>query len=450
MIYIRLLFAVFVPFYLGYLMTALILNKEEDCCLLERISLSYLIGTGVFSFYVFMVNWMGIRFDLLNVLLALLILLAPLQIVVLWKKSMFLNFKFNKPAPFSLIELALLIYVTLKLAYSFFEATVKPVTAWDAFAHHLFKSKALFLDQTISPATLNYIGGGLGYPMNIPINVSWIYVCLGQWNDALGQAIFPLLFFCAFAVFYSSLARYLSRPNVLIGSFIFTSLPFVVFHSTISYTDLPVAIYNLAAVLFLFNWVQTKNFKYVWIASLLSACALWTKNEAMGYTVINAAVFALPVLIEKKDKFKPLANIICAYLSTSLLVFFPWSLYKVLDKIEFAKTFERAGLINYFARIGPVVHMFNRKLFIDGNWNIFWYLFIILVIFKLMLIFRDRSKYLLALVFAYILFFFVYYLTASQQIYTFVFDGTVLCRNFMSFTLIAAFFLSYNLSIDEK
>lgn len=450
MIYIRLLFAVFVPFYLGYLLTALILNKEEDSSLPERLALSYLIGTGVFSFYVFLANWMGVRLDLISILLASLVLFIPLQAAVLWKRSMFLNFRFKKPQAFSPIELALLIYVTLKLAYSFFEATVKPVTAWDAFGHHLFKSKAIFLDKTINPATLQYIYNGLGYPMNIPINVSLIYICLGQWNDALGQVMFPLLFVCAIVLLYSSLARYTSRLTSLIGSFILTSLPIVFFHSTVSYTDLPVAIYNLAAVMFLFNYIKTMNFKYIWVASLLTACALWTKNEATGYLLMNAAVFSIPILIKNKNKLRLLINTMGTYLSSSLLVFSAWSFYIAHERLVFAGTIERSGLTDCFARIGPVMNIFLIKLCLDGNWNIFWFLFAILVLIRIVYILRDSSGYLLMLIFSYILFFIVYYITALPGIYQFVFNGTVLCRNFISFALIAVFFISYNLSIDKK
>jgi hypothetical protein len=439
-----------VPFYLGYLIVALILNKEKDASALERIALSYLIGTGALSYFIFILSWIGIKLGLFSIIVPLFILAVPLQIAVVKKNAMFLGFKFKKTAPFSLIELSLLAYVALKLSYSVFEALVKPVTACDAYVHHMMKAKAIFIDHTISPSMLKYLNAGVGYPMNVPINAAWTYFCLGQWNDALGQAIFPALFICAALLLYASLSRYSSRSNSLLGVFMLTSLPLVVFHSTISYADLPVAIYNLAAVIFLFNYLKTMNTKYIWIASILSACALWTKNEGMAYFLMNAAVLSIPVMIEHRNNKGYFLRTISAYSTLPFLAAIGWGIFKIASALPVAVSLERSGMINYLERVVPTINIFLWKIFLNGNWNILWFILSLIVVFRFNGIIKDSSRYILLLIIMNIAFYFIYYLTASPEIYSFVLDGTVLCRNLMTVSLIAVFFAAYNLPLNDK
>ena len=448
--YIRLLFSVLIPFYLGYLIVAFMLDRDKDASVLERISLSYLIGTGALSFYIFILSWIGIKLSLFSIIVPLFVLAAPLQLAVIKKNAMFPDFNFKKPAPFSPIEIATLAYIILKISYSIFEALVKPIYVCDEYVHHMMKAKAIFVDRMISPSLLKYLNDGVGYPMNMPINAAWTYFCLGKWNDALGKAIFPLLFICAALLLYASLSRYSSRFNSLVGVLMLISLPLVFYHSTISYTDLPVAIYELAAVLFLFNYLKTMNTKYIWVASALSACALWTKNEGTVYFILNALVFSFPVYTANKKDLKALVKIAAGYLIMPLAAAISWSLFKIVYAIPVAPALERSEAINYFGRVIPTVNIFLWKMFLNGNWNIFWLVLSLIVVFRFDVILRDSSRYILLLIALNIAFYFVYYLTASPLIYGLLLNGSVLCRNLMSVSLIAVFFAAYNLRLNDK
>lgn len=339
-----------------------------------------------------------------------------------------------------------MVYVVLKVLYSFFEATVKPVTAWDSFVFHLLKSKAFYIAKAVNPKIFDYIGGGVGYPLNIPLNVSWIYECIGTWNDAIGQIVFPMFLLCLVVIFYCSLMRYASRLQALAGIFILVSLPLPFFHSTISYLDLPVAVYSACAAIFLYNYLRSGNPRYVLLASVLSGIGIWTKNEGQMYFAINAVIFGIFMLMENPDKPKKIAALLAQYVLIPPIVFFlPWTLFKSLNYIAFSLQLGRAEHINYLERVVPVFNVCFQKLFIDGNWNIFWFIFVLVVIFRFPSIIKERSSLLLAIILSNVLFYYIYYLTASSGIYGWVFDGTLICRNFISFTVLAVFLVSCHL-----
>ena len=244
---------------------------------------------------------------------------------------------------------------------------------------------------------------------------------------------------------------YVSRLNSLIGIFIITSLPFVVYHATISYVDLPLAAYNLAAVIFIFNYMKTGNKKYIWVASLLSSCALWTKSEGLVYLIINSAIFGCVMFYAHKDQIRNAAYILAGYLLLPIFtLYLPWNIYKFMNTLSFSESLSFAGKTNYSERLFQVLSVFTRKLFLDGNWNIFWILVLLVVIFRLPRILKGASLFPLLLVVSYLIFFIGFYLFSGPGVFSFVLDGTVLCRNFIPITLVGAFILAVNLTVDER
>lgn len=95
MIYLRILFAILVPTYLGYLMLSLILNEKNDASFPERLALSYIVGAGTLTLYMFLLSWAGLPLTLFNICAALLLPAVVLQFFALRKGSFLLHAAFR-------------------------------------------------------------------------------------------------------------------------------------------------------------------------------------------------------------------------------------------------------------------------------------------------------------------------------------------------------------------
>ncbi len=138
--------------------------------------------------------------------------------------------------------------------YALPRAALYPMWAWDAVATWGCKARIFYdtkgLDLTCIDAH-NY------YPNLIPLLLSYLYFALGQVNDSLVNAIFPLWGALLLGLLYSLATRLgLSRRSAL-GLTAFLALNGTVFivHLYIAYADLPLAFFTLGGAALLYLWL---------------------------------------------------------------------------------------------------------------------------------------------------------------------------------------------------
>jgi len=446
--YIKLLLALFLPLFVGYVLTCIIMPKKEDISEIERLALSYLIGTGTFTLLIFMLGAFGIGFSLFNIITATGIMLALPVIIAVKNKSLMLDLKSFKFARLKWLEVLFLALILSRVSFVLFEDLIKPVFSVDAFANWSLRAKVFFFDSGLSMRTkdLYFAGGGQPfYPINIPLMETWIAKVLGYWNDQLFKVIFGLFLISLLTIFYCSVRRFASRPVSLVSTYLLSTLPLLVHHATIEYADFPLCVYIACSVFFLLNYFESNQEKHLYFSSMLAGIGAWTKSEGMSLLLVNIVVICVYLIRNNRD-MRYMAAKLGGYLLLALTFKVPWSVFNVYynipksiwQKIEYTKMFE-----NYY-RIPVIIDQFYRKLFFYGNWNIAWFVFFAALIISFGSLNKTRYLYsLLQIILVMSAFAFLYYITPS---YEWLLQGTTLNRNVLIIMPVVIYFISLSLS----
>lgn len=446
--YIKLLLALLLPIFAGYVVTCFIAPKKDAVSEIERLALSYLIGCGIFTLLIFMLGAIGIALTLLNICIASAVVLAAPVVIAARNKALALDLRSMRFERLKWYEAVISILILLRVAFVLFENLIKPVISVDAFANWSLRAKVFFFDSGLSTVVRDsYLAGGgqTFYPINIPLMETWIAKALGYWNDELFKIIFGLFLISLLTVFYCSVRRFASRPVSLFSTYLLTTLPLLVHHATIEYADLPLCAYFICSVLFLLNYFESNDERHLYFSSLLAGIGAWTKSEGMPLLLINLFVLCVHLIRTNKDA-RTLSNCLLKYLLIGLVFKIPWSVFNVYhhipknvwQKIEYTKAFEN------LYRIPVIIQYFYQKLFFYGNWNIAWFVFAVALIFSFKELLKTRYLYsLMMIILVMSAFAFLYYITPSYQ---WLLDGTTLNRNVLVIMPLVIYFISLSLN----
>ena len=218
--------------------------------------------------------------------------------------------------------------------YALPRAALYPMWAWDAVATWGCKARIFYNAKGLD---LICIDAHNYYPNLIPLLLSYLYFALGQVNDYLVNAIFPLWGALLLGLLYSVSTRLgLSRRSAL-GLTAFLALNGTVFivHLYIAYADLPLAFFTLGAAALLYLWLADAAPRgSLTLAACFLAGMAWCKYEGppLAATLILAAALTLAWLrparwVRRLGQLAvPLAGLIAGYL--------PWRLFVVQQKLE--------------------------------------------------------------------------------------------------------------------
>ena len=171
--YIKLIFAVAFPVFLGYVFLCAVAPKKEVISPLEKLALSFLIGAGILTLEMFLLGAFKIKLDLVNIISASLAIIAIPAFVALRAGSISFNLRMDlKIESFKLHELLILAMILARALFVIYEDLLKPVIGCDAFANWSLRAKVFFFESGLSldPGS-NYFAGGVHtfYPINVPL-----------------------------------------------------------------------------------------------------------------------------------------------------------------------------------------------------------------------------------------------------------------------------------------
>lgn len=446
--YIKLVFALLFPAIFGFVIVSSFKTEKSALSDGEKLALSFLVGIGALSLEMLLLGVLRIKLILPNILAgAAIIMVLPLYLSIK-NKSFSLDIKsWIKFERLKWYELLPLMLILTRTAFVLFEDLVKPVVSVDAFANWSFRAKVFFFDSglLLNPKSSYFLGGGaVFYPLNIPLAETWIFNVLGYWNDELIKIIFALFFAALLILFYGAAKRASSRPIALFSTYLLSTLPFLVHHATIEYADFPLCVYFTAAALLLLDYFETNNNKYLYLSALLAGIGSWTKSEGMPLLIVNLIVLGIFYVHSKKEKIASAKNLLIYFL-IAFIFKLPWSIINfvyhipknIYQRIEYEKAFDN------LYRLPVIINYFYNKMFFYGNWNIAWFVLIIVVIFSFSRLKNVRSAYsLFYICFLLFIFSFMYYITEN---YTWLLDGTTLNRNMLLIMPLAIYFIAVNL-----
>ncbi len=217
-----------------------------------------------------------------------------------------------------------------------------PIRFWDAISCWSLKGKAFFIDSNIYAFFLNhnYDFSHYSYPLYLPLAQTWLYLWIGNINETAVKVIFPVFYICLiYIIFYLFNKRY-NKLYSIIFAFCLSSLPIVIDHGYIEYTNLLFSLILLLAVWFLYMFIKKwfnleywpeyfkslrqklnlvpkshLNFKlnlgfqvnYLFLSSIFFAILSQIRTEGLFFSILFILITALLAIFNYKKIYKNLA-----------------------------------------------------------------------------------------------------------------------------------------------
>ena len=356
------------------------------------LSVSYLVGMSVLYQIMLIFGMTGIRFSFASIGTVMLVLSCSLLFFVRKRENdERLNFQICTPKSSQRCSqgLFLLVFslVVFNIFWVFFIGFLSPICGWDTLATIIFKAKIFFYERS-----LHYLENlpHPRYPLQIPFSVCWYAMAGGQWDD---QAYALLNLLCYFVSFLSGIFIFLRYQGMnycqaLLGLALLLSSNFLLAHLIGFYSDFPLACYNMFVFLSLFLWYREKNLGWLVLAAFLSGASGCVKLEGMIYSGIHLAslFFILLRHPNRSRSFRECFKYAALFLGIVFAMTGPFFLYKLiaLGSADLSGgTFNLSSLklcIPTFVKVFFILRAIFLNLFLSGNWNIIWFLFILSIV----------------------------------------------------------------------
>jgi hypothetical protein len=341
LILLRLLLGLASVFLLGYAVFALLVSNPREFRILESLSFSFGLGATLLTLWMLILTWLTLSFSLP------LISLPPLALaglVLLAKKLVHRGSRPPEypapsplpppPTPYQVWDWVFWGLLAAFFLFATFRAVLYPMWAWDTIATWGCKAKVFYQSRGLD---LTCIDAHNYYPNLVPLLLSYLYFCLGRVNDHLAQGLFPLWGAILLTMLHFFLRRMGLNRTQALGVTTFLALNGTVFlvHLYISYADLPLAYFTLAAVGLLYLWLTNAAPRgSLPLAASFFAGLAWCKYEGppLAATILLAAGLALVWLRPPDFKSRllklgiPILGLAAGYL--------PWRLFAALRHLE--------------------------------------------------------------------------------------------------------------------
>ena len=286
--------------------------------LAERLSLSYLLGIGLFTFFVFAFDLLfNIDYSIYNTF-SLLLSLCAILFAIKRKDTVtfFKEIKFEKKKPKMISVVFWGIILTLFI-YTFIINIYWPVFDWDALALYDFRARVFMVDRNLIHAFLNnnYF---LGYPLLTSLAHLFVY----QMGLQSPKFIYSLFYLSFILIFYFSLKRNVSEKKTMFFTSVLALTPEIFAHATMSYTNLPYIIFLCSGSFYLFEWIVDKKFSWLFLSALLTGLSVWVRFSEPFWIIPLIVVFLVSL------RYKKLSNTIY-YLIFVLVFWVSWDRFTI-------------------------------------------------------------------------------------------------------------------------
>jgi len=372
------LFSLLIPSFTGYLfITALFKRARMGFPVMA--ALSYGIGLGILTQTMLLLGMFRIPYTLFSIYTPIALVSLACGIFIYKRKDLSgHSFKqkliFPKLTQIEKIILAVTaVYLIGVLIFIFWKALNIPIYTWDAIAAVAFKAKVFFYERSIS-----YLKNLChpSYPLHVTFLETWGCINLGEWDDQTIKIIFPFVFLSFTVLLAYFIRTYTNRLWMLLGTLIFISSNFPVFHATISYRDLFLMYYTSGTILFLIHWNRTENDDYLIISSILAGFATFTKLEGTAYLSVFTLLLAAMLFFKKSFTVKRKMISALKFIIPAFFICAYYHVYKIVAHLTPEKIFYDFSIQN-LARIPLIMKTFFYDMFFTGNWNITWFILLI-------------------------------------------------------------------------
>lgn len=367
----------------GYLVIGYLLPKID---LVERLSLSFVIGIGLFTFMWYLLNLVGIKFSNTSIVFTLVIS------IFIFRKSFGKNTLDKKYLDnLNVIEKICILVTLFLLASSFIGDLYWPVRHWDSLTLYDFRAR-LFAETGFVKTSIVDVSF-FGYPLLTSLMHTIAYVS----NYSNPSFFYSLFYSSVIFNFYSNLKKLkINRLYVFLGTMLISISPRIFDHSLSAYTNLPYLAYYLLSTIYLYLYIKGGNFRHLIVSAVLSGLAVWTRSAEPFY------IAQILILFVSSIKRKRIIDFIM--FSVVLAVFiFSWRLFVLKFNWDISTVVSVPKKINY---VGTFSNSLN--FFIDNFVKPYLpYLIMLILITVYKIKFRLKSWYFIVVIYLDIIMIFV-------------------------------------------
>jgi len=371
--------------FFGFLLTILLVPKIS---LMSRIALGYLLGIGLITLFMFLGYLAGLRFTFENtfhiLIYSILSLITPAFILrkrIEIKENFKDVFRFFKEISFfeKIIFGAILFFLLMSLIFNIYY----PVGAWDALALYDWRAK-IFVDTGGMEEGIAR-GFFFGHPFMTSLAHTFVYLFGGK-NP---QFIYSLIFIAFAILFYEALREFTSRKISLLTTLVLITIPGILEHSVMAYTNLPYTVYFLIGTIYLYIWMVKQKSGYLVLSAFLTGLSTWIRSSE-PFWMVNLGVLILYCLWKRKF----LAPIFY------FLIFFPiqqpWKIFEAkMIGVQYSTAGTIQAGISIFAtkfnilRMGEIVYYVFSNVILPSI--LFFGLFLLAVLIQIKEIYKEKN-----------------------------------------------------------
>jgi hypothetical protein len=258
---------------------------------LEHLSLSFIIGSGLATFFWFAIYLLGYPLDLFSFFLSALIsFVLGFTLTSRIKSSLAYS-----PHKLSIQEKYLFSGVITLIVLALITSSYNPVISWDSLT--LYDFRGMVIAKTSSLSGLEFGTYYLSYPLMTSLTHAVVYL-LGGNNP---QTFYSLIYLSLLGVIYGRMSGWTNRKYALITTLLVATSPYLWEHATISYTNLPYAAFFVAGLLYLPSTlvlggslvglsIWTRTAEPFWLASLPLIIYFGWKNKQLLSAISGTAL----------------------------------------------------------------------------------------------------------------------------------------------------------------
>ena len=376
---------------------------SKDFSILEKIGLAFLIGIGFETIFMFIYDILNMKFNVIMLCIISILFIIILNIRNIKNfRVIFKKLKKNKPQfpkinykKINLVWLFFFILICVLIYGSAAKSLYWPTFAYDNVAGYDLMGKVVASEGKINNSLFEInntpiLGSARRciYPPLVSGSFALAYLC----NLPTSKLISTLFFIFFVISFYASLRLFTNKTNSIIITFFTVITPEMFAFSSLSTTNIPIAIYGSLSIIYLYIWLNRREQRYLLIASLLMGFNIWTRSDAVVFNVAGFIVLLFDALKNRNWKELLIYSII------AFLPFIAWNLY-----IKFNINVDQNVFINkpfWDSNKFNGVLTWVKNLVTNTNlYGISFYAFFVSIIINIKNIFKEKTSILLILFF---------------------------------------------------
>jgi 4-amino-4-deoxy-L-arabinose transferase-like glycosyltransferase len=423
----------------------------------EFTGMSLFIGMSLSGFLLFFYDAIGLRLDVLNLIVVPVVAFAAIFPGYMAKPYRVNGIISDGPGGGvrSFAEKMLFWGIVAQVLWVFFLTIPLPVHSHDAVANYALKAKMFFFSSGIPYGFFSWGESTVAhpdYPLFLPLVMTWVYAFTG-FNDVMVKLIMPLSYVGFIAVFFSVMRKLFDRPYAILATFILATIPQLADYGTIIHADIFLTLFVTVGFLYFMRYTRTGGRFELFLASFMIGSSVWIKNEAMVFSFVFAVTLVLFFLRSEGSRRKRVLVDMLGAFTLIVAIASPWFLVRSLSGVVNSDldimSLDIHRVLENFKALPSLLDLFQQEVFGPKKWNIFWVIFFGSVIWKRAKIFKGEIFYLSVFIFlAAFAYFAAYMAMTGENLYFYV--NTTISRFMLHFSGVCAVLIGYLLYDDIR